>query len=150
MKPYGGPLSFRTTSLESQGEKLDRAFAELDRCIRDVTRGVTRRWETIETVRGSTDPARTIVAKPGVLFECDTEDATGASPGPTVIFTLPPVSRADAGLETGIIRVHEGGTISLFPIDGATLDGSVDPQTLSTDRGCYVLVITPRGYWLRR
>lgn len=150
MKPYGGPLSFRTPSLESLHEKLDRGFQELARIARDVVRGTTQRWETIETVRGNPSPARTVVAKPGVLFECETEDATGATPGPSIVITLPPVKREDAGLESGIVRMHTGGTITLFPIDEAKLDGSTAPQVLPATRGCYVLVVTVRGWWLRR
>lgn len=150
MKPYGGPRTFRTVTLESLQEKLDRAFQEVDRLSRDAARGLSPRWETIETVRGETSRARTIIAKPGVLFECDTEDATGATPGPSIVISLPQVSREDAGLHSGILRMHTGGTITLFPIDDGTLDGSTTPQVLSTTRGCYVLLVTIRGWWVRR
>lgn len=150
MKTYGGPRNFRGLSLDAIAERLDRAFEELDRCIREAVAGITRRWEKIETVRGNATVATKVVAKAGVLLECDTEDATAATPGPSIVVTLPPVNRADAGLESAIVRRHAAGTITLVPIDGALLDGAATAQSVPAVAGCYVLVITTRGYWLRR
>lgn len=150
MKPYAGPRSFRSNSLESLGEKLDRAFNEVDRISREATGGVSRRWAFEGPVRGSEAPARTVIAKPNIVIECDTEDASASSPGPTVIVTLPPVNTKDVGLECGILRMHTTGTITLLPFDGAKLDGDTAPQTIPTACGLYVLVITSRGYFLRR
>jgi hypothetical protein len=135
---YTGPRSFPATSLQALGDALERAFSALESTVRKLADGGPRRWEFTDTIRA------TAILRPNVGLELDTQSA------PAIVVTLPPHDPRDIGLECCIIRLYGTGTVTLFPIDGATLDGSAASQTLPASAGSYVVIISPRGYWLRR
>lgn len=138
---YSGPRTFRAKSLDAFGELLDRAFNSVDQALRRLSDGTSRRWESTETLRTGNG-----VVRPNVALECDTVSA----PGNAITLTLRPSDSRNYGTECGIVRLSGTGTITLFPIDGARLDGSTASQAIPATAGFYVLVITPSGYWLRR
>jgi hypothetical protein len=135
---YSGPRSFRVKSLDALGELLDRSIQSIDSAIRRLSAGGPRRWVFTEALRGNGNLA------PNVAVTCDTQSA------PTIVLTLTPPDPLDFGLECGVLRLFAAGTITLFPVDGAKLDGATTSQAIPATAGFYVLVIGPSGYWLRR
>jgi len=135
---YSGPTTFRAKSLDELGGLLDRAVAALSGAIRRLSDGGPRRWVFGEILRGNGNVA------PNVAVACDTQST------PTIILTLAPPDSRDIGLECGIVRLSAAGTVTLFPIDGATLNGATTSAALTATAGFYVLVIRSGGYWLRR
>lgn len=135
---YSGPRSFRVKSLDAVGELLERAFNAVDSAVRRLSDGGPRRWVYTDTTRGN----GTIF--PNVAIQCDTVSA------PAIELALPAIDPRDYGLECGIVRLSGAGTITLRPLEGTMLDGSTATQAIPATAGFYVLVISPRGYWLRR
>lgn len=135
---YTGPRTFRVKTLDALGEALERAFNAVDGAIRRLSDGTPRRWVFSDILRGNGHVA------PNFAVPCDTQSAA------SIILTLAPPDPRDSGLECGVLRLFAAGTITLFPIDGATLDGATTSQAIPATAGFYVLVISPGGYWLRR
>jgi hypothetical protein len=133
---YGGPKSFVARNIADVTALLDRAFQAVDTAIRKLSDGGPRRWVFAPVLRGNGTIA------PNVVIPVDTVAS------PTIVLTLMPHDPRDIGLECGIQRLYASGIVVLFPVDGATLDGSTASQVLPTLAGMHYVTITPTGYTL--